>query len=877
MNRIIPCRGDGIAAIVLFAWMVALTMITSARAQTYDIEDYFIISHGSWWSYVGFSDTGGPVSNDDNFDWIVEAAEQDLTGEPNHGVMARRLLTDADENTDDREMDVDFFSIDAAGTLWFHGFHKGSETDLMPVQTILFNEPLKLADAGMTPGVSTFSDQTTATVTFFDFLGNPTTRELGIATDTEFHDIRPTKGTPMGEFHDVMVFVVDVNLTNIPLIGTLDFRDNVFYLAEDIGMIAQNQTGDPDDAQNQALDEGEVEGVPITIPGPGIELVEVTPNAGAGTPATPQSPLAGAEGEDFPFSVTADNTGGDLVSTTWFLDGARQEVDVPVRVQDFSAAFTFETDAETISAQDGARPRDKRFEIKAVVENTGGDTADVIWQVDLEDADRSPPAPSISVSPAMPRTTDDLVASIDAQDPDPDGDDITGYRIDWATVTGRNGVTGDTLTADRTVKGQIWQVTVTPQTDPYGDGAVDSPNGTTTEATILNTDPVADPQQVETQENTALAVSLTGTDPDVADGIDDLMFALVDGPTAGQLLNFDADTGDVTYSPAPDTTGPDSFTFAVSDDGLVTLSAPATVDIDVRGTGLDGWRFMLEADDPRNSAVTLGLQAGASAGSGDPDDVPFVSNGGEFDVLLETPAGALLTDVRGLVDKPSWFLAVRPLAAVRSQVVLSWTAAAVPPESLLLLDEVDASLNPIGSGPRIDMAVTESLVFDSSVERTFRIRLIVRDTQEVHLQEGWNSVAIRLKPDQPGIADVFQGETLGRVYYWDGNRYRPVSTIVPLTGMWVYRERGRGPATLMVSGKPLRFDEKQLPLHSHWNYAGVADPVPYQSQPPLQHFPWIYDDDSYLQMLPDQLFERGKAYWIYVDNGPTELDTAAYR
>lgn len=77
-----------------------------------------------------------------------------------------------------------------------------------------------------------------------------------------------------------------------------------------------------------------------------------------------------------------------------------------------------------------------------------------------------------------------------------------------------------------------------------------------------NAAPVAGDQAVSTAEDTAVDITLTGSD---ADG-DSLTFALVSGPDHGALSGTPPA---VTYTPDADYFGPDAFTFAV-DDGLNT-------------------------------------------------------------------------------------------------------------------------------------------------------------------------------------------------------------------------------------------------------------------------------------------------------------------
>jgi hypothetical protein len=84
--------------------------------------------------------------------------------------------------------------------------------------------------------------------------------------------------------------------------------------------------------------------------------------------------------------------------------------------------------------------------------------------------------------------------------------------------------------------------------------------------------PTATAQSVSAVEDTAKAITLSGSDPDA----NPLSFAIASDPAHGTLTGAPPN---VTYTPASDYNGPDSFTFTVSDGALT--SAPATVSIDV--------------------------------------------------------------------------------------------------------------------------------------------------------------------------------------------------------------------------------------------------------------------------------------------------------
>ncbi|MGD9417786.1 MAG: Ig-like domain-containing protein [Verrucomicrobiota bacterium JB025] len=86
----------------------------------------------------------------------------------------------------------------------------------------------------------------------------------------------------------------------------------------------------------------------------------------------------------------------------------------------------------------------------------------------------------------------------------------------------------------------------------------------------FNTSPEADAQSVSTPKNTPIAITLTGTDMEH----DPLSYAVVSPPAHGTLSGT---APHLTYTPATDYLGPDSFTFT-ADDGRST-SAATTVSI----------------------------------------------------------------------------------------------------------------------------------------------------------------------------------------------------------------------------------------------------------------------------------------------------------
>ncbi|HEY3282683.1 MAG TPA: Ig-like domain-containing protein, partial [Armatimonadota bacterium] len=184
---------------------------------------------------------------------------------------------------------------------------------------------------------------------------------------------------------------------------------------------------------------------------------------------------------------------------------------------------------------------------------------------------------SITVTPSnKPPVAQDVSASTPQNTPvqvllratDPEGAALS-YAVVKAPTLGSFGLTGN-------------QLTYTPNKDAEGtdtftykanDGRLDSNIATVTVTiTHVNRPPTATPQTLTTLEDTPLAVVLAGTDPDG----DSLTSTVATQPAHGTLSGA---APNLTYTPAANYNGPDSFTFTVSDGKLT--STPATVSITV--------------------------------------------------------------------------------------------------------------------------------------------------------------------------------------------------------------------------------------------------------------------------------------------------------
>ena len=115
-----------------------------------------------------------------------------------------------------------------------------------------------------------------------------------------------------------------------------------------------------------------------------------------------------------------------------------------------------------------------------------------------------------------------------------------------------------------------------------------------------NQAPVAESKSVTTLEDTAVAVTIVGTDLEGST----LTYTLVAQPTKGVLSGT---APNLTYTPTANANGTDSFTFRVNDGALdsavatVTITVTAVNDLPVAGAQL--------VNTDEDTAITIQLQA----------------------------------------------------------------------------------------------------------------------------------------------------------------------------------------------------------------------------------------------------------------------------
>ena len=245
---------------------------------------------------------------------------------------------------------------------------------------------------------------------------------------------------------------------------------------------------------------------------------------------------------------------------------------------------------------DGAdRPANNDFTIKATVTDALGATTTETFKVTVNDVDRKVPATfTVALDPAEPKTQDDLTAAIDGAAEDPDGDAIIGYKYVWTVNGAEVAENGNVVTADNYKKGDTVAVKAAALTKPYGADEVENDMMEEAVSVVIgNTAPtlalVDDAKLEATEDQAAVEYALAGfvaaADPDVADGIDTLVYTVTPnfGTEVG-TLTYDAEAGNVSFTPAPDynTDGLEAlptFSVTVTDGEVVT--DPIDVEITV--------------------------------------------------------------------------------------------------------------------------------------------------------------------------------------------------------------------------------------------------------------------------------------------------------
>ncbi|WP_420589031.1 Ig-like domain-containing protein [Bacterioplanoides sp.] len=193
-------------------------------------------------------------------------------------------------------------------------------------------------------------------------------------------------------------------------------------------------------------------------------------------------------------------------------------------------------------------------------------------------------------------TTEDTLFKLSLNGMDVDGDDLT-FTVHSQPSKGSVVINGN-------------EATYTPNTNENGNDAfefsvsdgISSSNKVTASIIItpVNDAPRAIAQEVTTNEDTRLSITLAGSD---IDG-DNLTFEIVNAPTNGVLTGT---APDMTYTPNADINGSDSFTFKVTDGAAD--SQTATVNITINAVNDNPIANNVTATTNEDTSVTIDLNA----------------------------------------------------------------------------------------------------------------------------------------------------------------------------------------------------------------------------------------------------------------------------
>jgi|GEM_PF-3859963 len=205
---------------------------------------------------------------------------------------------------------------------------------------------------------------------------------------------------------------------------------------------------------------------------------------------------------------------------------------------------------------------------------------------------------------------------------------ITGSfnaQLGVLTLSANGGAPGLTQWRDALRSVTYNNLSDTPNTTPrsiifvVSDGAAMSlPATRTINVVAVNDTPIVSGQNLTTAEDTPLAVALTGTDPDN----DPLTFPIVAQPLHGTLTSSGGNGAALTYTPAANFKGADSFTFRANDGSA--NSATATVNITVTAVNDPPTVGQLPNLDLAEDAGTQVIPL-SGIGSGPPDEIEKVT------------------------------------------------------------------------------------------------------------------------------------------------------------------------------------------------------------------------------------------------------------
>jgi hypothetical protein len=201
--------------------------------------------------------------------------------------------------------------------------------------------------------------------------------------------------------------------------------------------------------------------------------------------------------------------------------------------------------------------------------------------------------------------------------------------------------------------------------------------------TPVNQPPVANNQSVVMSENTATNLILRATDPDSPN----LTYAIVTRPSNGALAGLNPSSGAVTYTPAANYNGSDSFTFSAFDGSLygtgrvsLTITAPPSITaqpvsqavqagqsaiFQVRASGAAPLSYQWQFDNALLAGATSSILNLINCQP---------SNAGNYTVVVSNGAGSVTSVLATLtVNAPATIVTLSPSSVTAQSAVLNAT------------------------------------------------------------------------------------------------------------------------------------------------------------------------------------------------------------